>query len=404
MAKRKSKIITNQQALEFFYNLTPYECQKLSVNMELFGNFNGSVKYNPYDVIEVPPNTYHNNKNKFTTTIGSWIFNKACIDANDLFDELGYINEPVTKKLYKKLTNKLSYAILEDRVTVQQYKKWIMSLQKFMPYSTILCPTTSEDMLLISNTIAPKKKELLKKYDKELKSGDALVMSKIETELLDYCKEKLKDEPAMDNINSGAGADWGNNFKNMYVIKGAQKDPDPTKGFNIITSCYAEGISREDYPKMANSLAAGPYARACNTAKGGYMEKLFLSAFQHVQLDKKDSDCGTKRTITITLDDIHLQLMMYSYIVEGSKLIRLDSTNVEKYRGKTVKMRFSSLCEHDKICNKCAGDLYYLLDVKNVGAATPQLASCIKNISMKAFHDSTDKYQTMDPMKAFGIK
>ena len=70
-----------------------------------------------------------------------------------------------------------------------------------------------------------KKKELLKKYDKELKAGDALVMNKIEKELLDYCKEKLKDEPAMDNINSGAGADWGNNFKNMYVIKGAQKDP-----------------------------------------------------------------------------------------------------------------------------------------------------------------------------------
>jgi hypothetical protein len=139
----------------------------------------------------------------------------------------------------------------------------------------------------------------------------------------------------------------------MYVIKGAQKDPDPTKGFNIITSCYEEGISKEDYPKMANSLAAGPYARACNTAKGGYMEKLFLSAFQHVQLDKKDSDCGTKRTITVTLEGDYLSLMMYSFIVEGNKLIRLDSTNVDKYKGKTVKMRFSSLCEHEKICNKC---------------------------------------------------
>lgn len=404
MAKRKSKVITNKDDLEYFYNLTPYICQKLSTIMELFGNFDGVIKYKPYDVIEIPPNTYMNNKNTFTTTIGSWIFNKAAIEGCELFDELGYINEPLTKKLYKNITNKLSYAILEDRITVQQYKKWIMVLQKFMPYSTVICPTTSEDMLLISNTIAPKKKELLKKYDKELKAGDALTMSKIETELLDYCKEKLRDEPAMDNINSGAGADWGNNFKNMYVIKGAQKDPDPTKGFNIITSCYAEGISKEDYPKMANSLAAGPYARACNTAKGGYMEKLFLSAFQHVQLDKKGSDCGTKRTITITLDNDHLQLMMYSYIVEGSKLIRLDSTNIEKYRGKTVKMRFSSLCEHEKICNKCAGDLYYLLDVQNVGAATPQLASCVKNISMKAFHDSTDKYQTMDPMKAFGIK
>ena len=208
----------------------------------------------------------------------------------------------------------------------------------------------------------------------------------------------------MDIINSGAGGDLHNNFKNMYVIKGAVKDPDPTKGFNIITSCYSEGVSKEDYTSMANSLAAGPYARGKKTADGGYMEKLFLSAFQHVQLDEKGSDCGTKRTIEITLTGDNLKLMMYSYIVEGNKLVRLDSTNKDKYEGKTVKMRFSSLCEHEKICNKCAGDLYYLLGVKNIGVACPQLASCVKNISMKAFHDSTERFFEMDVMKAFGEK
>ena len=319
-----------------------------------------------------------------------------------MFDVLGYINKPVNKKVYKGLLTTLSYAILEDRCTTDQFKRFIEACQKFMPYSTIICPTSSEDMMMISKTIEPKKKELLKKYEKEIAAGDAITMSKIEEELLNYCAEKLKDEPAMDAINSGAGADWGNNFKNMYVIKGAQKDPDPTKGFNLITSCYSEGVTKEDYTKMANSLAAGPYARARKTADGGYMEKLFLSAFQHVQLDKKGSDCGTKRTITITLDGDYLKLMMYSYIVEGSRLVRLDSTNMDKYKGKTVKMRFSSLCEHEKICNKCAGDLYYILGVQNVGTATPQLASCVKNISMKSFHDSVEKYITMDPMEAFG--
>ena len=345
-----------------------------------------------------------NNKNTFTTTLGAWFFNKACIEANDLFDELGYINQPVSKKLYKKLNNKLGYAILEDRITTDQFKKWIISIQKFMPYSTIICPTTSENVMLISKTIEPKKKELIKKYEKELKNGDAYTMNLIEKELLDYCKEKIGEDEYMDIINSGAGGDWHNNFKNMYVIKGAVKDPDPTKGFNIITSCYSEGVSKEDYTAMANSLAAGPYARGKKTADGGYMEKLFLSAFQHVQLDEKGSDCGTKRTIEITLTGDNLKLMMYSYIVEGNKLVRLDSTNKDKYEGKTVKMRFSSLCEHEKICNKCAGDLYYLLGVKNIGVACPQLASCVKNISMKAFHDSTETFFEMDVMKAFGEK
>lgn len=400
--KRKAKMITDPKDVEYILGLSNIDCLKTSVFMECFGEFNGKTRFHVYDTIEVPPGTYHNNKNKFVTTLGLWFVNKACIDEPGLFDELGYINSAITKKAYGKIRNKLSYAILEDRVTTEQYKRFINCLQKFMPYSTVICPTTSEEMLLISHTIEGKKKELIKKYKAEIEAGDALTVSKIEKELLDYCEEKLKDEPAMDNIRAGAGGDWGNNFKNMYVMKGACKDPDPTKGFNIITSCYSEGISKEDYVNVANSLAAGPYARACNTAKGGYMEKLFLQAFQHVQVGKRGSDCGTKRTITITLDDNMLSLMMYSYIVEGSKLVRLDSTTMDKYRGKTVKMRFSSLCEHDRICNKCIGDLYYILDVQNVGTATPQLASCVKNISMKAFHDSTDKYQKIDLLKAFG--
>lgn len=400
--QRKAKILKDQKELDYFLNLSNEDCERMSVFMDNFGEFDGKVKYNVYDVLTVPPKTYHNNKNTFTTTLGLWFFNKACIDGAGLFDELGYINIPIDKKKYKQITQKLSYAMLEDRVTTDQYKRFIMGLQKFMPYSTIICPTTSIDMLMISKKIEPEKQKLLKHYSKELEAGDAFTMNKIENELLEYSRELLRNEPAMDNINSGAGADWSNNFKNMNVIKGAQKNPDPTKGYNLITSCYMEGSSKEDYPKLANSLSAGPYARARKTAEGGYLEKLFLSAFQHVTLGPRGSDCGTKRTIDITLDNTYLPLLMYSYIVEGNKLVRLDSTNMESYINKRVKIRFSSLCENECICNKCAGDLYYLLDVKNIGTATPQLASCIKNISMKAFHDSTEKYTTLNPSEAFG--
>lgn len=399
---RKARQITNKEELDYLLNLTDHDCLKLSVVMELFGEFDGKRKYNTYDWIEVPPKTYHNNKNTFTTTIGAWIFNKAVISYSGVFDEIGYINKPITKKVLKGITTDLSYAMLEDRVTTKQYKTMIDCMQKLFPLTTVICPTVSEQMLTIGKTIEPKKKELLKKYEKELAAGDALAMNKMEKELLDYCKEVLKDDPAMDGINSGAGADWGNNFKNMYVIKGAQKDPDPTKGYNLIMSNYMQGVSRDDYAKMANSLAAGPYARAKNTASGGYSEKLFLGATQHVVLDEKGTDCKTKRTIEVTLDPTRLRMCMYGFIVEGNKLIRLDSSNKDKYAGKTVRMRFASLCEGKKICNKCAGDLFYLLGVKNIGTACPQLASCVKLISMKAFHDSTDKYQRMDPMQAFG--
>lgn len=398
---RKSRYV-NDKELQYLLSLSNEDCLKTSIFMECFGEFNGKKKFNTYDIMKVPPKSYHNNKNTFITTIGSWFFNKGCIDYSGLFDEIGYINDPVSKSVYGSINDKLSLAILEDRVTVEQFKTWIICCQKFMNYSTVICTTSSENMLLISKKIEPLKKELLKKYEKELAAGDAYTMKKIEDELLQYCEKELQDDPAWDNIKAGAGADLKNNFKNMYVIKGAQKDPDPTKQYNLITSCYSEGVSKEDYSAMANSLAAGPYSRARKTAIWGYEEKKFLLAFQHVKLGPKGSDCGTKRTITITLDKNYIKLMMYSYIVEGNKLIRLDSTNIDKYKNKTVKMRFSSLCSNECPCNKCVGDLYYLLNTPNIGTATPQLASAVKNLMMRAFHDSTEKFIQMNAMEAFG--
>ena len=156
---RKGRMI-KEEDVQYLLSLTSEDCLKTSVFMECFGSFNGKVRFNTYDIMTVPPKSYHNNKNEFTTTVGSWFFNKGCIDYPGLFDELGYFNEPFTKKAYGALKDKLSMAILEDRVTTQQFKQWIMCMQKFMNYSTVICSTTSEDMLLISKKIEPKKKEL----------------------------------------------------------------------------------------------------------------------------------------------------------------------------------------------------------------------------------------------------
>ena len=109
-------------------------------------------------------------------------------------------------------------------------------------------------------------------------------MSIIEKELLDYSREILKDDPSMDMFNSGARASFENNFKNMFVSKGAVKNPDPTKGYDLITSSYMDGIGKDEYAAFAASLSAGPYSRAKKTETGGYWEKLFLRAFQHLKL------------------------------------------------------------------------------------------------------------------------
>ena len=402
MASRRSKTITSPKDIEYLVSIKEKDITTTLI-MELFGEFESGRRFNPYDIVTIPKGSYgpdgKKNKNDFTTTVGIWIFNRYFIEPH-LFDLFKYINKTISKKLLGKLNTEISEAVLEDKISVEVLKDFIMKTQKCMPYISILAPNYTNKMLECSVVIARKKEELYKKYKDQIDKGDEVAANKMEKELLDFAVEYMGDDPSMDMFISGARGNIGNNFKNMFVMKGVIKDPDPNakQKYNVALSNYIDGIKSEEYSLFANSLAAGPYSRAKKTEYGGYLEKLFLRAFQHITLDPPGSDCGTKRYLEIVLTEDNLNLWMYSYIIEGSKLIELNSENKSKYIGKKVKVRFSRLCESKTgICNKCMGNLYYRLDKKeNVGTSLTQVPSTLKNISMKAFHDSTQSLYEMN--------
>lgn len=101
--------------------------------------------------------------------------------------------------------------------------------------------------------------------------------------------------------------------------------------------------------------------------------------------------------------DKNIGMIMYCYAInDDGSLIEITSQNQNKFIGRTVKLRFSSMCESKNgICNKCAGNLFYRLGIRNVGASTPQIPSKLKVLSMKLFHDDQLNFTEMDPMKAF---
>lgn len=404
---RKSKTITNPKDIEYIRNITEKDITT-SFIMETFGEFESGQRFRPYDIITIPPNSYgregKKNKNSFTTTVGIYVFNKYFIE-QDLFDEFGYINKNIDDGMFSKLNRTMSEALMEDRITTDIMERFLMKTQKCMPYISILAPNYTDKMLTCTRVINKKKKELLDKYRDELEQGNELVANKMEKELLDFALDYMKDDPSMDMFISGARGSIGNNFKNMFVMKGVIKDPDPNakQKYKVAMSNYIDGISPEEYALFANSLAAGPYARAKKTENGGYIEKLFLRAFAHITLDPPGSDCGTKRYKMVHLTEKNIGDFMYMYVIEGSKLVELTSETKSKYIGKTVKMRFSDLCESKTgICNHCMGNLYYRLGKYNAGTSLTQIPSVQKNIAMKAFHDSTQKLYTMDLATVFG--
>ena len=404
--KRIARTVSKVEDINFLLNMTEDDGCSLSFIMEAFGDFEGTPRFYPYDLFLVPADSYgpdgKRNKKPFMTTVGRWIFNKTFIE-KDLFDVIGYVNKPVDKGVFEDINKKLSYSVMEDKIPIDALKRYILKTQKYQPYCNIISPSITVDCMKIPSKIKKLKEELFKKYEKELAANDPVIAQKIEKELLDECKKILKDDEFMDLIRSGSRIKWGNNFKNMFVFRGATKEFDPTKPqYSIIKSNYTDGISQEDYATFANSVIMGPYSRAKKTEVGGYWEKVLVRALQHLTMYEEGSDCGTTRTIEVELTKKNIKEWMYSYVVDGGKLVELTSDTADKYIGKKVKMRFAMMCESPKgICNKCAGNLFTRIGVKEVGIAAYEMFSVIKNISMKAFHDST--VNITDVEKDYGL-
>ena len=276
---RTSKMITDKQDIDILINLNEDDITK-SLVIELFGNFGEYQKFNPYDIITIPIGGYggkipngqeKKNKNTFTTTVGRFIFNKYFIECEpELLDLIGYVNDNVGKKVYGKLFDQLCYFVMEDQISMETYKRFCVKTQKFMPFVSILAPNHSDNMLTITKKINVRKAQLLAENKEAIDNHDVKVVDAISKELLTYAKELMAGDPAMDMFLSGAGGSFENNFKNMFIMRGSVQDPDPRKSYNIITSNYIDGVSKEEYSMLANTLAAGPYSRSKKTELGGY--------------------------------------------------------------------------------------------------------------------------------------
>lgn len=384
--------------------------------MNTFGEFNGKCLARPYDLIEVPAKkfsyyttrdkkVYKSNSNTFTTTLGLLIFNIFLRDFNfsRFFD--GYFQQTIDSGVCGDIEQTLSYALIEDQITTDDLMHWEDTIEWMMPFETVLSPNHTEKMISCTKAINKKKKELLKKYEKEIEAGDSVIAETIEKELLDFAREYLGDDASVDILDSGAVGDFKNNFKNMYVMKGAVQDPDPNakQRYHIVTGNYMDGIPAKEYSTVAGAGVHGAYSRGKKTENGGYLEKLFISAYQTMKLDPAGSDCGTKKHITVFLTPKNIKEYMYNYMIKpNGELELLDSTNKDKYVGKVVNFRFSSMCESKTgICNKCAGELFYKLGEKYIGISLAQIPDTMKLRSMKGFHNSTVQNQKMDVYSAF---
>lgn len=346
-------------------------------------------KFEPTDIINLKKGEYFN-KTDMTTTVGRLLFNKFIVE-KDLVDAVGYINEPVNGGKLNQLDDVLSKALLRDDITVEQMISYLNNIQWLgMQLHTVICGSYSLGILKPVPEMQKHRDKLLKENKKALDDGDVIAAVRIEKECLDMATKVVENDPGMDLFRSGARGSIGNNYKNISVMKGPVFNP-ATGKFELVQSNFMEGIRKEELSIHGNAIVTGAYPKAIGTATSGYFSKQLTAAMQAVVLDSPGSDCKTKYTITQTLTPKNKQGFMQRYVVDKGKLVLLDEKTIGNYMNKPVQLRSPSMCAGKKICSKCAGEMYYLLGVKNIGLTSSRAASTMLNMKMKKFHDATAK-------------
>ena len=355
-------------------------------------------KFNTYDEFVLNPGESFN-KSKITTNCGLYIVNMFLYERFKSF--LDYVNVALSKKEEKKVRAKIDAALLEDRITKEEYIDYLNDdlWFKFTMNTEIVTSLTIKSMKELP-AVKKAKEQKKKEYKDKLEKRDVPTATKMEKELLDIAREELKDDPSMELYDSGARGGFDSAYKCAQIMNGAVYN-ESTGQYDIMTNSLMNGIDKSDIVTLANSAIIGQYSKSISPGECGYMTKKINAAFQGVVLDKPGSDCGSKGYMEVVLNDNNAEFYSYMYMVQGNKLVRLEPSNLSNYMGKKVKFRSAEYCTSKCLCNKCAGDLYYMLEIKNIGLTISKISNKLLNARMKQFHDPVVKTSEIDPISDF---
>lgn len=349
-------------------------------------------KFNTYDEFSLKRNEFINREDIPVTNCGLFIVNKFLIEP-ELSTRLDYQNVPMDKKQIENIKNKIDTLLMEDDITPEVYINYLNRLTWLsFTFNTEITTSLTVSSMKELPEVKKKKEELKKKYKDDLESDDnnraTVAATNMEKELIDVAKKALENDPAIDLYNSGARGAFNVAYKNSQIMKGPVYNESKHK-YDIMYEPIASGIKKENVPTLANSVVANSYSTAIATGDCGYKTKKLNAVFQSSVLGKRGSDCKSAGYNEVEINKDTYNLYSYGFIVEGSKLVRLDSKTKDKYMGKTVKMRSIAYCTSKNPCNMCAGDKYYLLGQQYIGLTTGKISNQLMQRRLKAKHDST---------------
>ena len=330
---------------------------------------------------------------KFTTTAGRYIVNRFLFGESEYTKITTYINEPMTAKMVSKIQNVFLKGVLEKQILPKHYVDFLNKLCWIAFSSVNYCLSGLNTGLFNETPELVKTREKLFKENKEkLEKLDLTACTTVDKTCNQILMDENKDNKAIDFINAGDAKKF---MGVTSVMRGLV--PDSTGyGIRFVGSSLQGGIKADEIAAYADTGILGAKSRGLDTRNSGYLTKKFNSAFSHIVLDEPGSDCKTKYKLKIKINDRTGTDYYLRYAYYGGKEYILDTETIKKLMGKEVQIRSPMYCTGNKICNKCAGELYYRMDNRFMGLAVARIGSNLLQASLKSFHDSTVKVSEID--------
>lgn len=294
-------------------------------------------------------------KERIETTVGIFLTNIIAI--YEAVGEAGsFINGQITAGTVKALIDQIMVDDTdtppEGKATVSQCLAITKNLDYLEGMNQVFVKASSLDVLTVHPEVIALRDKLLKDLEEQDKLNDPTAVAMVIDEVVALDAKIQLSGPSKDFFINGKFID--NARKKMFIIFDMVPDFNTGK-YTLLRNSLNEGWDKKNYPGYINTAISGSYDRGNATGEGGAEVKLAILLTNRMLAI--DTDCGTTRTETVTLNKYNFKGWIAGFhMVDGNPVyIKRDDTGLI---GKVLNMRVPQFCKQPEgnLCRICCGE------------------------------------------------
>jgi hypothetical protein len=254
-----------------------------------------------------------------------------------------------------------------------------------------LSPNTFEIDVFIPPPDWVKRKQ---EFEKIASTLDPIKFKKEAESLTKELVKHMKDQGFRSDNIFGSKGDPVASWKPLLVSKGYVMDIEGNL-LGPIVSSLNDGYSHIDYYHAASEARKNFYIRSALTAHPGYLLRKIVSANAGLTISDIE-DCGSKKTFDVNVTkDLAELFLQRNYVSQNGKIKTVSS--VDEIIDKKIKFRSPLYCKaENSICPTCYGNLYKILNTKNIGILAAGAINVIGINAMMGMRHKTTETDTFE--------